>query len=446
MRLLKRRCRNGSGSSESDIEPILSSNEGYPSMSTSSDFTPFFPPAALIISNDSEGTVQQEPSPLSVGLLSSSSTLEESPKHSDINSYSNNDEHSETMLSPSSYKSARSSSMENNEEKVQTFDEYSSVRDVLVALAAQQGEQNAQIQSGKQSTTTQDDNNKNKSNDSTSTRSKFHPLSIALGFLEGLGSVFEQLIQLTCGDINDDESSSIQTYQYERDQLLYHINHVDRLNSFDTFGTLNTVGTTNTMTSQNTTGTNHTVGSASIGVVTVDDDGNVIPAALIKDHLIRRQVADKLNESSSIEIQDRDTNKSSSQAYNENKVIQKKEEMRRKKKTSSKRKKVVGFEYPPISTMREVPRVSSVEKRQLFFTDEELDNYSDNFSSMTEESDCENENSNGVLNMAKESIMKKGIISPTSSALRHGNFSPENKHGTPPVYPLRMRSRQYSDN
>lgn len=446
MRLLKRRYRNSSGSSESDIEPILSSNEGYPSMSTSSDFTPFSPPTALIISGDSEGMVQQEPSPLSFGLLSPSSTLEESPNHRDINSYSSNDEQNnpsnfkdETMLSPSSYKSARSSSMENNEEKVQTFDEYSSVRDVLIALAVQQGEQNAQIQSGKQNT---------KPNDSTtSTRSKFHPISIALGFLEGLGSVFEQILQLTCGDINDDESSSIQTYQYERDQLLYHINRVDRLNSFDTFGTLNTVGTVNTMTSQNTTGTNHTTGSASIGVGTVDDDGNVIPAALIKDHLIRKQVADKLNESSSIEIQDRDTNKSSLQANNENEVAKKREKMKRKKKMSSKRKKVVGFEYPPISTMREVPRVSSVEKRQLFFTDEELDNYSDNFSSMTEESDCENENSNSVqLNITKESIMKKGIISPTSSALRHGKFSPEKKHGTPPVFPLRMSSRQYSDN
>lgn len=45
---------------------------------------------------------------------------------------------------------------------------------------------------------------------------------------------------------------------------------------------------------------------------------------------------------------------------------------RKKKIKRTKRKKTVGFEYPPISSMKECPRITNEERKLLFFTEEEL--------------------------------------------------------------------------
>jgi hypothetical protein len=87
---------------------------------------------------------------------------------------------------------------------------------------------------------------------------------------------------------------------------------------------------------------------------TMDDDGNPISAEAMKDHLLRKQVTNKLSEAASGD---------------------KKKRKKKKKKKKKKRNKVVGFEYPPISTMKEIPRITSEERKKLFFTEDELEEY-----------------------------------------------------------------------
>lgn len=114
-----------------------------------------------------------------------------------------------------------------------------------------------------------------------------------------------------------------------------------------TFGTAATYDTTTTTASLDTNSINHAqnidgehciIGSsvvastkASTEIVVQDDDGNVIPPELI-EHAQRRR------------------------------------EQRR-----TRRKRVVKFDYPPISALRECPRPNPKDLPDLFFTEEELD-------------------------------------------------------------------------
>lgn len=268
--------------------------------------------------------------------------------------------------------------------------------------------------------------------DPNDTRSPYHPISITLDLLDGLGSLVESLLSTTCGHLfigiyHDGEDDDNTLCSYERDQLLDDIDRFERMNSFDTFGTMNTAGTINTYT---TIGTNDTGSTTEVSVVcadTVDDDGNVIPAGVIKDHLIRKQVADKLNESSNAEIKDGDGSPSQVIATRDkegNKELKKKKKRKKKKR----RKKVVAFEYPPISRMKEVPRISSMEKKNLFFAENEMNR--DSFSGSDDDESSDDEP------MKSEVIMSTptSIISPgrggggdeggkVTSSLRKGKFT-----------------------
>ena len=249
-------------------------------------------------------------------------------------------------------------------------------------------------------------------------RSSFHPVTITLNFLDSLGVFVESVVSTACGHIfNDfDDDNTINTY--EREQLLDGIEKFERLNSFDTFGTMNTMETMNTLTTVQTNDSASTMGTNTVASCTVDDDGNVIPAGVIKEHLTRKQIADKLIESSS--AQKSKISSPLSQLLSETnteKSSQSKKKRRRKKK--KRRKKVVGFEYPPISKVRQVPRVSSTERKKLFFDEDEIE-YDSN-------SESDYDSSEGEMQIAmtpKTSISateNKNVK--TTSALRKGKYA-----------------------
>ncbi|GFH49308.1 predicted protein [Chaetoceros tenuissimus] len=93
-------------------------------------------------------------------------------------------------------------------------------------------------------------------------------------------------------------------------QLINEYERLNRMNSWDTFGTIGTTGTTTTTATQKSVDTRNS--------------------------------------------------RSSSRS-------------RKKKMKKTKRKKTVGFEYPPISSMKECPRITNEERKLLFFTEEELE-------------------------------------------------------------------------
>jgi len=269
---------------------------------------------------------------------------------------------------------------------VATFDEYSSVRDVLHALAAQQGK-TIEFSNDCTSPTSIATSVTSHSNASTieNTRSRYHPLSIVSGFLGEMETLVESLYYLTCGDPNDDVNS-MYTYELERNQLLHDLDKFDRMNSFDTFGTIDT--SMNVVASNNTNETNH------IGTLeTIQDVG-------------------KTNNNI-------DTFKADNQ--------------------ENKRK--IGFEYPLVSTIKQVPRLSPTEKSDLFFSELELyQNKSDSLSYSWSESDYEDNNTKECESITSREIMfGKEVISPKTSALRQGRFSncntPSSRTNLPPMSP-----------
>lgn len=144
--------------------------------------------------------------------------------------------------------------------------------------------------------------------------------------------------------------------QAEEEMLQLH-----RLTSWGTTGTLGTATTYDTATSASldSIAPGHSterpiIGSSvvasrslSSGVVIQDDDGNIIPAELI-EHAQRRR------------------------------------EQRR-----TRRKRVVTFDYPPISALRECPRPNPEDLPKLFFTEEEMDEIEADRSSMNIADDVE---------------------------------------------------------
>lgn len=217
-----------------------------------------------------------------------------------------------------------------------------------------------------------------KTTDSTNCepRSSFHPVTMTLNFLDTLGVFVESIVSTACGHLFndfDDDDNTINTY--EREQLLDGIEKFERMNSFDTFGTMNTMGTINTFATVETNDTASTMGTNTVASCTVDDDGNVIPADVIKDHLIRKQIADKLNESSAAQESEISSPSSlfQSDTNNTEKSSQPKKKKKKRRLKKKRSKKVVGFEYPPISKVRQVPRVTSTERKNLFFNEDEIE-------------------------------------------------------------------------
>ena len=111
-------------------------------------------------------------------------------------------------------------------------------------------------------------------------------------------------------ELNLNASQSLDTVDA---QLIHEYERLNRMNSWETNGTFGTVGTTGTTT---TTATQKSV----------------------------------------------ETSKSRSSSRSRNKKMKK-----------TKRKKTVAFEYPPISSMKECPRITNEERKLLFFTEEELE-------------------------------------------------------------------------
>jgi hypothetical protein len=175
----------------------------------------------------------------------------------------------------------------------------------------------------------------------------YYPLSLAcnaaLSLVGGVGSAVESCVaemNQSNGRRHHDSSStgmnallrsegSLLTLDtYERYELEDEIDRLERLNSWETNGSL---GTTQTLdTAGDTVNTGFTQGSNS--VVSPVNGTPKTPTG-------RKKTGKK------------------------------------KGKKRKKRKKVVNFEYPPISSMKEVPRVTTEQMKDLFFTEDELDEY-----------------------------------------------------------------------
>jgi hypothetical protein len=121
------------------------------------------------------------------------------------------------------------------------------------------------------------------------------------------------------------------------EQLLNEVDRLNRMNSWDTNGTFNSVGTTTTMTTADT-------GTEFLDLERISDDAK--PACSVDDHV----------------------NKISDHALKAHKTS-------RKRKNKKRRERAVNFEYPPISSMKGIPRITKEERKNLFFSEIELNEY-----------------------------------------------------------------------
>ncbi len=243
-----------------------------------------------------------------------------------------------------------------------------------------------------------------------------NPFSFTLGVISGIGSAAEKAFKPCTAyceeeyDFYEDDDVTLDTI--ERDRFLDELDKFDRMNSFDTFGTYNTRGTVNTLSTFATNATNDTGASSVVTGIShgaVDDDGNVIPAEVI-NKLIQKNL--RLNDPGITYTSD--------------------ERKKRKKKKKKKRRRTVGFEYPPISKVREVPRVNSDEKKKLFFDDNELDSdpsddSSSGSSSYKSAQEIGTDNNRRFLFGKSQSSRKDQVLSSqipiAGSVLRKGKFS-----------------------
>jgi len=170
---------------------------------------------------------------------------------------------------------------------------------------------------------------------------------------------------------------------------------LERMTSWDTHDTFTTIGTMNTV---NTVMTNdESIASSLVSEVRMsgggdssnsllpelDDDGNMISARVVQAHQSRKErfsILSKLGEGRNNEenpLTDRSLPSplNQQQQPNSNQKKTKQHQRTKPKSKPKKRKKVVKFDYPPISSLRECPRVTDAEKDALFFTEDELDQY-----------------------------------------------------------------------
>ena len=172
----------------------------------------------------------------------------------------------------------------------------------------------------------------------------YNPLSLAcnaaLTLVGGVGSAVETCVaEMSTGSKHHDssligvnallrsEGSFLTLDTYERYELEDEIDRLERLNSWETNGSL---------------GTTHTIETAGETVNGLTEASNSVASPMGGTSKIPRSGRKK-----GMNIG----------------------------KTRRKRKKVVNFEYPPISSMKEVPRVTTEEMKVLFFTEDELDEY-----------------------------------------------------------------------
>ena len=194
------------------------------------------------------------------------------------------------------------------------------------------------------------------------------PLTVALNLVGGLGAVVQSCYQRSCGEGHDDsivyqESTSTGAFgqffgrngslatmdTFEKEQLLDEIERYERMNSWDTLGTLNTSCTVDTGYTSVMTGATGISNASSQS----NENSNLIHLGSLNKDSIMRQKQPETKTTTGAE----------------------KKKKRKKRKKKKKRKRTVGFEYPPISTMKEIPRITSEERKKLFFTEDELDEY-----------------------------------------------------------------------
>ncbi len=138
----------------------------------------------------------------------------------------------------------------------------------------------------------------------------------------------------------EENGYSVQPMNTFEEELMDEIDRLDRMNSWDTHGTFTTVNTLGTAATGVTLATVETL-------ATKDNEG-----LLISENDLQLQGGNP----TTIRI-----------TSNTKKP--------KKKKKRVKRRKTVNFQYPPISSMKECPRITEDERKLLFFTEEELDEY-----------------------------------------------------------------------
>mmetsp|Transcript_6346 Transcript_6346/g.9289 ORF Transcript_6346/g.9289 Transcript_6346/m.9289 type:complete len:640 (-) Transcript_6346:20-1939(-) len=173
----------------------------------------------------------------------------------------------------------------------------------------------------------------------------------ALDLIGGIGTLVEKCVygirifgeKNGIGDCmtTEDDDNTIQPMDTDEEELLDEINRLDRMNSWDTNGTFTTINTMGT-SATNTTGF---TADASL----LDNESLLTTGDQPVLHDTRNHAQAQLS------------------------LANLKLKKRRKKRSKKKRK--VNFAYPPISSMKAFPRISEEERKKLFFTEEELDEY-----------------------------------------------------------------------
>lgn len=165
----------------------------------------------------------------------------------------------------------------------------------------------------------------------------------ALNFVGSIGSAVEHCMDefikrtmtppTTKHNSTGDELLGMETFDTLEVQLLNDMQLYNRMNSWETNGTFTTVGTLNTE-------------------VAMDMNSFVSSS----DFSPRNSKAETGDLSTNLDKTTLEKNK-------------------KNKPKEKKTRRVVNFEYPPISSMKECPRLTEEEKKKLFFTEEELDLY-----------------------------------------------------------------------
>ena len=173
----------------------------------------------------------------------------------------------------------------------------------------------------------------------------------ALDLIGGIGTLVEKCVygikgfseKNGIGDCmtTEDEDNTIQPMDTDEEELLVEIDRLDRMNSWDTNGTFTTINT------MGTSATNTTGFSADTSLL--DNESLLTTGDQPVPHDTRNHAQTRMA------------------------LANKKVKKRRKKRSKKKRK--VNFAYPPISSMKAFPRISEEERKKLFFTEEELDEY-----------------------------------------------------------------------
>ena len=170
----------------------------------------------------------------------------------------------------------------------------------------------------------------------------------------------------TTASVDDSSMVSQHTFDTKEERLEEEMQHLERMTSWNTLGTLNTFGTNNTRADDAATDDNINA----LGMLGLDDSQD-------------RPVGDKGNNNigaPKAPIVDDDGNEISSEMLMDLKARRERmavattgtDDSQRMEKTAT-RRRVVQFDYPPISSLRECPRHDPEDQNKLFFSEEELD-------------------------------------------------------------------------